>query len=356
MTRTPHSPARPSALLQFAAVGYVGIVLIASLYPFAGGRVPDPAWLWTQFSEWPRYYTYTDMVMNVGAYVPVGMLVARWLAYRFAMVQAAGYAVMTGIALCVCVEFVQAGMPTRVPSGLDVFCNSTGTLIGAWLALLMGVRRAEGGALDVWRRAHVGPGISGDAMLLLLVLWVAVQFKPDHWLFAVGDVSHRSLSPGIAAAHAQYGSFETAIAMAGTIALAATVGTVARRRRWTWILLLVLAGLVVRSLASLLFFRGGTLVLWMTPGNLTGLAIGLVAAFGVSRLPASLARPIAILAIVATAVLVNAVPVAQTAQPVPVELWRQSHLRSVAGAAQALAVLWPLLAVLAAIPRRPGPG
>lgn len=345
MTRAPHIAARPSALLQFATLGYVGIVLVASLYPFSGGRVPALPWLVTQFTEWPRYYTYTDMVMNVMAYLPLGVLFTLWLGTRTRMMEAASYAVMTAALLSLGVEIVQAGMPTRVPSGLDVICNATGALIGAWITLLTGVRPREAGPVTRWRAQAIIPGAAGDAMIVLLALWVVMQFKPDHWLFALGDVRHLSLSPSHPGIPEGYRAFEVAVAAAGTAVLAGAVGFVTPRGRWPWFLLLIAAGLILRSLASLLFFRTGTLVQWMTPGNLTGLALGLVLAAGILRQGIRVAGLAGVAATVILAMLVNAAPTADVAHPLPVELWRQSHLRSVAGAAQALAMLWPALAV-----------
>ena len=345
MTRASHTAARPSALLQFSILGYVGIVLVASLYPFTGGRVPEMPWLVTQFTEWPRYYTYTDMVMNVMAYLPFGLLLTLWLGMRMRMMPAASYAVVTAALFSLLVEVVQAGMPTRVPSGLDVFCNATGALIGAWITLLSGTRPRGAGPVARWRAQAIIPGAAGDAMIVLLVLWVVMQFKPDHWLFALGDVRHLSLSPDHPSLPDGYRTFEMAVAAAGTAALAGAVGFVTPGRRWPWFALLLLSGLVLRSLASLLFFRTGTLVQWMTPGNLAGLALGLLLAAGILRQGIRVAGLAGVAATVILAMLVNAAPTAELAHPLPVELWRQSHLRSVAGAAQALAVLWPALAV-----------
>lgn len=355
MTRTPHAAARPSVLLQFATLGYVGIVLVASLYPFSGGRVPALPWLVTQFTEWPRYYTYTDVVMNVMAYLPIGLLVTLWLSTRMRMIHAASYAVMTGMLLSFAVEIIQAGMPTRVPSGLDVFCNATGTLVGAWITLLAGARPRDAGTVARWRAEAVIPGAAGDAMIVLLVLWVLVQFKPDHWLFALGDLSHLSLSPGHPGTPRGYRLFEAAVAAAGTVVLAGGVAFAAPRSRWPWFLTLLVLGLVLRSAASLLFFRTGTLLQWMTPGNLAGLSIGLVLAGGILRQGVRTAGLAGLTATVALAALVNAAPTPDLTPALPVELWRQSHLRSIAGAAQALAVLWPALTIWAMLNARLGP-
>ena len=97
MSTVLHSASRRSALIAAATVGYVVVVIIASAYPLSGWRLPDRQLLWLQLGEWPRYYTYSDVIANVLAYVPVGGLLTWWLRHRLGPVRAAGLAmVMAG--------------------------------------------------------------------------------------------------------------------------------------------------------------------------------------------------------------------------------------------------------------------
>ena len=76
---TPMSPfTRSSGFVGLATLAYVVVVAIASVYPAEGWRIPDASVLWHQLSEWPRYYTWNDVIFNVAAYVPIGMLITKW--------------------------------------------------------------------------------------------------------------------------------------------------------------------------------------------------------------------------------------------------------------------------------------
>ncbi|MBI1394355.1 MAG: hypothetical protein GC151_00120 [Betaproteobacteria bacterium] len=345
MTRFSHPFARRSAFLQYATLAYGAIVVVASLFPFADWHSPDADLLWVQLSEWPRYYTYTDVVLNVLGYIPYGALLTFLFRPRVGAMRAGGLALVASVVTCTLMEILQGGIPTRVPSGLDVFCNSVGGLLGAWLALAFGES-----ALDVhsplkrWRDTTVPEGEPGDAALVVLALWLLIQFRPDLWLFAIGDVRQWLSGPLSQYSPRWYQTLEAAVAATGLVTLAGVTTAMTLERHASWFLTLAIAGLVVRTVACASFFPEDPVFQWLTPGNLTGVAVGIAVGLLVCRLEERLAAVTALGALLAAVVLVNLAPLNPFLDPPPLQTWHQGHLRSVGGTTQIVAIFWPVTA------------
>ena len=96
--------ARSSRLVAYLAVAYLLLVVYASLYPFSGWRIPNTDATHFLLSRWPAYVVASDVVLNVLAYVPLGLLLAlswmgrmpRWTATVLAIVVARCVKILLG--------------------------------------------------------------------------------------------------------------------------------------------------------------------------------------------------------------------------------------------------------------------
>ncbi|OYU67796.1 MAG: teicoplanin resistance protein VanZ, partial [Burkholderiales bacterium PBB5] len=169
------------------AWAWVALIVYASLYPFEGWRWPPGMAAWElPRLPWPRYFIPFDIISNLLAYAPLGLLitVAR-LRHGSGPGAALALAVLAGSALSGTMEITQHLLPQRVPSLLDAVLNAGGTLLGALLALaLRGM-----GLLARWHRARgrwLDDGNGGA--LALLVLWPVALLFPTPVPLGVGQV------------------------------------------------------------------------------------------------------------------------------------------------------------------------
>ena len=346
---TPMSPfTRSSGFVGLATLAYVVVVAIASVYPAEGWRIPDASVLWHQLSEWPRYYTWNDVIFNVAAYVPIGILITAWLRRHLRGMQAAAGAFALATLLSATMEVLQGGIALRVPSALDVFCNAVGGLLGAWIALFTGDH--EDGVFARWRARFLAPHNGGDAGLVLLGLWVLAQFRPDLWLFSTGDLRHLIPVPAGAYSALAYVAFEAGVAVLGVVTVAGILRVMAAENPVGALIVLMMGGLAARSFAAALLFEGGHALLWITPGNGLGIAAGLglgITACMMSRRAAAIA---AFAAMLGGTLLLNAGPLNPYASVSGVDAWQQGHYRSFAGTTRIIALFWPVLAAFFLLP------
>lgn len=147
---------------------------------------------------WPRRASRSDVLANVVAYVPLGLLFVwaatrRWPSGLSAAVSAArviGIAI-AGIAatslLSLCMELMQACQAHRVSSGMDLAANSLGGTLGVI------------GGVALWTMTGRGPSRGARPLAthegrlhlltaLVVVVWILSQTMP--WVFAadVGTV------------------------------------------------------------------------------------------------------------------------------------------------------------------------
>ncbi len=170
------------------ALIYAGILVYASLYPFAEWRsqgiVP---WAFLG-SPWPKYWTGFDIVTNIAGYVPLGFLLVlsalRNGRTRYTVVVAT---FLAGV-LSLMMESLQSYLPARVPSNVDLALNVLGALVGALLAWAM----EKLGVIDRWSRfrAHWFVADARGA-LVLLALWPPALLFPAAVPFGLGQVLER---------------------------------------------------------------------------------------------------------------------------------------------------------------------
>jgi VanZ family protein len=167
---------------------YVGLVVYASLYPFADWR--DQGALPWDFllAPWPAYWTGFDLLANVLGYAPLGFLLAlgalRTGHGRLAVLWAALGAGSLSLAL----ETLQSFLPARVPSNLDFALN----LAGAWAGAVVATLLEKWGALDRWMRFR-GRWFADDARgaLVLMALWPFALLFPASVPLGLGQVFER---------------------------------------------------------------------------------------------------------------------------------------------------------------------
>ena len=304
-------PTRPAdSLARPLALAYALLVAYACLHPLAGWRdsgLPTFDWLW---APWPTYFILEDVVFNILGYLPLGLLAAAALPAAWGPRRKVAVATLFAGLLSLGLEAAQNFLPSRVASNLDLGGNIAGALIGA----LAGAHWGEGllgpqGRLQRWRARYVIGGRSGEAGLMLLVLWLLGQLGATDLLFATGDL--RSLL-GIPAPlpfrPERFIAFDTALAASGLLAIGMFVRCMTRGPSPVPVLVVIALGIGAKSLATTIFFEPGAPLAWLTPGAQRGLLIG-----GGLLLPALLLPRLAQHAIAGTSLLlatalVNLIP------------------------------------------------
>lgn len=167
---------------------YLGLIVYASLYPFAQWRDQGVApWLFL-LAPLPKYWTGFDVVSNVLGYMPLGFLLAlsalRTGRGRFAF----RFAVLASMALSFTMESLQVYLPDRVPSNLDLVLNMVGAALGAFSAWSL----EKLGMLQRWSRFRASWFVEeARGALVLLALWPAALLFPTAVPFGLGQVMER---------------------------------------------------------------------------------------------------------------------------------------------------------------------
>jgi VanZ family protein len=102
--------------------------------------------------QWFRRSNLIDVAINLLGFVPFGLFLAAWLAEEKnrSALQVCGVTVLLGVCLSLAIEVIQAYIPGRDSSLLDVISNTTGTAAGVSLlayARLVLPSKAKGGSM-----------------------------------------------------------------------------------------------------------------------------------------------------------------------------------------------------------------
>jgi hypothetical protein len=179
---------------------------------------------------------------------------------------------------------------------------------------------------------------------------VLAQFRPDLWLFSTGDLRHLVPAlPGTYSALA-YAAFEAGVAVLGVVTVAGILRVVASENPVGALIVLMAGGLAARSFAAALLFERGHALLWITPGNGLGIAVGLGLGITACMMPRRAAAIAAFAAMLGGTLLLNAGPLNPYASVSAIEPWQQGHYRSFAGTTRIIALFWPVLATAFLLP------
>jgi VanZ family protein len=271
--------ARSSKLVAYLAVAYLLLVAYASLYPFAGWRTPNDEVARFLFGGWPSYMVASDVVVNVLAYVPLGLLLTLlWMGCvpRWAAV-ALGFG--AGTLLSLSIEFAQAYLPARISSNVDVLTNAIGALWGAGAARVWGERWLLSGELHRLREQHFRAGARTDVAFVLLALWLLTQLNAEVCLFGNGDLRHLFfIDLGVRYSANTYLLVEAGVAALNFAGVAFLIGAIARSvaAAAVTVTALILTALMLKTIASMALFIPGNPGLWLTPGSVLGLVAGMM--------------------------------------------------------------------------------
>ncbi|MBI3528825.1 MAG: VanZ family protein [Betaproteobacteria bacterium] len=303
--------ARNSRLVAYLAVAYLLLVVYASLYPFTDWRVPNDEATRFLFAGWPSYIVVSDVVLNILAYMPLGLLLTLSWMGRVPRWVAVVLSVTAGMLLSLSIEFAQAYLPTRISSNVDVLTNSIGMLAGAAIACVCGERWLLSGELRRLRETHFRAGARTDLAFVLLALWLLTQLNAEIWLFGNGDLRH--LIPANFGVHYSADAYlllEAGVAALNFAGVAFLTGAIARSfaAAAASVAALILTALMLKTIASMALFIPGNPGLWLTPGSALGLVAGVMLWLPLARCPPVRSMRAAAICFAAGLFLVNLAP------------------------------------------------
>lgn len=260
---------------------YALAIAYASLNPFFAWRWPEAFTLFV----WPRYVNSFDIVVNVVAYAPLGgLLVERHLqksheaAEPLVMTRIWWHSVLAGALLSLVMEILQAFLPLRVSSPIDLLTNTAGTAIGAGLMTSTFGRTIVTHAMT-WRERYFVQQRETGWGLLLLAAWFFAQMNPVIPFFEAGHIANPF---DVAAAQNPYDllvllphAVGVALNVCG-FALFTSLLLHAKIRVMLRVLAILAIGLALKvSMASLLL-KAPQMAAWLAPATVIGLSSGLL--------------------------------------------------------------------------------
>lgn len=353
--------------LSIAALLYaVGLALI-TLSPLTDWHfVPEAPWRFLD-QPWPKYWTGFDVLVNVLAYIPLGLLASRAILYRFrdsAWGPLASFMMsgLTCILISILLEGLQTYLPSRRPSILDVVSNATGAMMGAFIAsaYAQSIARLQ---ITETRPIEVGG-------LALLGLWLIAQAAPQPIWLALGDIGltdelrraaawltgMSAASPSVArevfaaqrilAEALCVGSAITSCALLVHLTMLESSRWFVRYRPEYWprtLVTLVLVTLAVRAVWIWLL-SPGALFGWLTAGVQAGVVLALLSAYGLAGARLSHQRLAAVCGLAVTLMLANTLPENEFLTS-GISDWSKGRWLNLQLLANLSAVVWPFLAL-----------
>lgn len=170
------------------ALVYAGLIVYASLYPFADWRDQGVPALNFLLAPWPQYWTGFDLWSNVLGYAPLGFLLAlsalRTGRGRHAVLLATAAAGVLSLTM----ESIQVYLPARVPSNVDFALN----VLGGWGGAVVAAALERMGVLDRWSRVRARWFVpQARGALVLLALWPPALLYPAAVPLGLGQVLER---------------------------------------------------------------------------------------------------------------------------------------------------------------------
>jgi VanZ family protein len=338
---------RSSKLVGYLTVTYLVLVIYTSLHPFSQWRAPAQEVRVFLTAPWPAYFTWTDLGLNVLAYVPVGALLTLVLMSFFRARAAALYAGVLAICLSLSIEVAQVFLPGRIPANVDLLCNAIGAFIGAGLSCLVTGRTLLSGKLYSLRQRMFHAGAAVDICFLLLALWLATQFNAEIRLFGNGDIRH--LLPGVTGvgysprAYVLIEAGITALNLCGVALMLTTISRSARGAAAS-VVVLVLCAVLLKTLASNVLFVSGSSALWITPAAQLGILFGGILWAVLIGTPRAVQIASATTFIALGMALVNAAP-ENPYLDATLRVWQHGHYASLNDLTQFLSGTWPFAAI-----------
>jgi VanZ family protein len=342
-----------SPLARYLTIAYALLIAYASLHPLSGWRDTGAPVFDFLTAAWPRYYTGFDLAANILAYVPLGFLMVPALQPRLGMAAAALLAALASGGLSLMLETLQNFLPDRVPSNIDLACNAIGAMIGAAAGMNWGRALIDGGRLHRLRTHLVVSGRTADFGLVLLGLWLLAQLNPELLLFGTGDLRTLLELPPLPYSARRFFVIEAGVAAGGTLAAGLIAWSLLRQPRRVLLVALLLPALLIKAFVSALLVNAAQFGHWITPGNMTGFAAGLIALLAATHLPPLAQRMLAALALLFTTALVNLAP-ENPYLAASLAVWQQGHFLNFNGLTKLVSSLWPFAALpFLMLPRGP---
>ena len=332
-----------TALPRYLCLAYTILIAYASLHPFSGWRDSGLPMLAFLDAAWPRYWTAFDLAINALAYLPLGFLLTLALRRVLGRWFAALAALLLGALFSLAMECVQTWLPSRVPSNLDLVCNSLGAALGALWALWQDKRLFV--KIARLQRFLLSPKPHVEGGLVVLALWLLTQLSPETLLFGVGDLRHLlDVTPVVPYEAHSFFVIEIGITVCNMIVVGLLARTLMAEGSPPYLVLPVffLVALVIRTLAAAILVAPGDALIWLTPGAYLGLLVGGVLLSLFLLLPTTLRIALAGLALMAGTVLVNLTPPNPYSEAA-MATWQQGHFLNFNGLTRLAAGLWPFL-------------
>lgn len=355
--------------MPYLWAAYVLIVVLASLNPLSGWRDTGVS-PWAFLSDpWPRYLTQFDWVTNITAYLPLGFLSLlalpqRWTSgqHRALLIAAVAIALAFCSGLSLAMEAAQTYLPQRIPALSDWAANSMGGALGVLGAAVANVVVARHPAWKT-RFAHAFDGHAGP-LQALVGLWMLAQLHPVSASFVTGrfvpDVmkwagaaAGNAYAPtwfdaGAALSAEQFALMETLVGAAGLVSLLAVGRLVLQPQgpRLILMLLLLLAALAAKSVASALQFGPASAFVWWTDGAQGAVLAGLCAAVILAYLPRAGTVLTGVIALMLLLALANAIP-DNPYFAATLTRWHEGRFINFFGLTQWVAATWPFAAMAA---------
>jgi VanZ family protein len=156
---------------------YVAMIVYGSLYPFSGWRAAIEPRFSFLTDPFPYHISGADVLTNILAYLPLGILLVWTLETRSRMLSLM-CAVMLGGVLSFTMESVQMFLPSRVSSNVDLLTNLAGTLIGGALGLAFHPKSEFSLWLKTIRDEWFLPGPGSGVVIATFALWILSQLSP----------------------------------------------------------------------------------------------------------------------------------------------------------------------------------
>ena len=333
-------------LRTYLAAGYVLFIMYASLSPFSGWQ--DQGLGFYEVLSTPLFarYTWFDIVANLLAYLPFGLLMGLALGTRFGALGSVLLAMFLGASLSATMEYAQMYLPTRYSSNLDLLTNTSGALLGAIAAVSIAPRPWFHHYL-AHRRLHLfQTGSERDLGLSLAALWVFAQINPSLPMLGNVFISKVARIPFAAVKPPPFRWLESAAVTFNLLMLGMLLLTLLRQRRHTVNALMMVLCVVAlaKFVTAALLLKSWALLLWINSEAMFGIFSGMLLLAAVTRLQ----RPqlIGCAALVTVTYLILANWILDSGRPsaaMRLYQWNYGHLLTYNGLSQTITLVFPFV-------------